>query len=78
MRKVASIGGLTPPDQAVPETIKIIESMLDKARSGEIRSIAIVGVKANQSVVSCWHSEEQFHTLLGAASWLSYRMNEGS
>lgn len=75
--KVASIGGITPPDQAVPETIKVLEDMLAKARSGEIRSVAVVGVKANENVISAWHSESQYYTLLGAASWLAHRMNSG-
>lgn len=76
MEKVVAIGGCTPPDQSVPETVRLLEDMLLKARSGEIRSVAIVGVKTNGHVVSAYHSEDQYYTLLGAASWLAHRMNE--
>lgn len=77
MTNIASLNGLAPPDQSVPETIRLLEEMLEKARSGEIRSVAVVTVKANGNVTSCWHSEDQFHTLLGALSWISHRMNAG-
>lgn len=74
---VVSIGGLTPPDLAVPETVAELEGALLRAKSGELRSVVIVGVKANDNIVSSWHSENQYYTLLGAISWLAHRMNTG-
>ena len=64
--------------QKVPNKGNVeVEQMLEKARSGEIRSVAVVGVKPNHHVFSCWHSEGQYYTLTGGLSWLSHRMNSG-
>ncbi len=75
--KVVSLNGEAVTGQPVPETIELLEQVLEKARSGEIRSVAVVGVKPNYHVFSCWHSEGQYYTLIGGLSWLSHRMNSG-
>lgn len=73
--KVVGIGGAVPVGQAVPETVRVLEEMLARAKRGEIRSVAVVGVTNQDVCVTVWNSDAQYYTLLGAASWLAYRMN---
>lgn len=68
---------MTPPDQAVPETVRLLENFLEMAKTGEIRSIGLVGVKANNHLSTAWHSEGQYYTLVGGMGWFQHRMHQG-
>lgn len=73
--KVVSLAGMTPPDMAVPETVEMLEKMLARAKSGEVRSIAMAALKANGDACTQWHSEGQLFALAGAAGCLTTRMH---
>lgn len=73
--KVVGLNGNIPQGQAVPETVRVLEEMLARAKRGELRSVAIVGVTDQDNCLTVWNSDNQYYTLLGAASWLAYRMN---
>lgn len=74
--KVVSIGDMTPPDTAVPETVALLERMLARAKSGELRSVAVAGVKANGGAVTEWNHEAQFFALAGSVAWLQHRLHQ--
>jgi hypothetical protein len=76
MNKIKSIDGSTPAGMVVPETVELLERALEKAKSGELRSVAIAGIKQNSNALTQWHSEGELFALCGAVSWLSSRMVE--
>lgn len=74
MNNVKSIDGSTPVGVAVPETIALLERTLERAKSGELRSVAIAGITQNGYATTEWHSEGELFALCGAVTWLSSRI----
>lgn len=75
MDKVKSIhGGITPAGKSVEKVIQVLEETLERAKSGEIRSVAIAGVCANHSVTTTWAHEDQIFALLGGLAYLQGRI----
>lgn len=74
MNNVKHLYGSTPPNEPVPEVVALAEDMLAQAKAGSLRSMAVVGVRSNNHVMTAWHEEGQYFTVLGGLSWLSQRM----
>ncbi len=74
MSNVKSIHGTSVPGQPVPEVVDLLEDMLEEARSGSLRSVAMVGVKESNEVLTYYHSEDNFFTLLGGVACLQSRL----
>lgn len=74
MSNVKHLYGNTPPNEPVPEVVELAEDMLAQAKAGTLRSLAVVGVRSNNHVMTAWHEEGQYFTVLGGLSWLSQRM----
>ena len=74
--KVVSLLGNAIPGEAAQGTVELIEEMLAKAKSGEIRSIAVAAIKANGNATTRWSHESEFIALTGAVSWLLHRMHQ--
>lgn len=67
------------PEEPVPEVVLQLESLLDRARKGEIRCIAFA-VATNEDFGAGWTTEGTEKAtlkakILAAASLLSFRMN---
>lgn len=56
------------------ETIKILEHLLENARSGEIQEVVVVAVQADGDLSFDWSSLFDKHKILGAISVLQYRI----
>ena len=74
MSNVKSIHGSAIPGQPVPEVVEMLEDMLEEARSGSLRSVAMVGVRESNEVLTYYHSEDNFFTLLGGVACLQSRL----
>lgn len=61
-----------------PDVVSLLMEMLQKARRGEIESIAIVTVDPNGTVGSCWEqgAAGNFHQLSSGALMLACRFGE--
>ncbi len=74
MNNVKSLHGVAIPGEPVPEVVSLLEDMLKEAKSGSLRSIAVAGIQANNHVVTAWHEEGNYFSLIGALAWLSQRL----
>lgn len=61
-----------------PDVVALLMEMLQKARRGEIESVAIVTVDPNGTVGSCWEQgiAGNFHQLSSGALMLACRFGE--
>ena len=74
-KKVVSLTGQhTPATEPVEDVVRKIEEFLVKAKSGEIRSVAIAAVTEDQRTLTVYDSENQIFQLMGAISYLSTRI----
>jgi hypothetical protein len=65
-----------PPHEApVKVVVEMLEDMLARAKSGEIRSAAVVAVNADDGVTTAHAGDGRPVTLLGAVHRLSYYLN---
>lgn len=62
------------PLEPVPETIQVLERMLERAKAGEVRSVAMVATRGNRDVVTDWSNNNEFFALMGGVDWLKHRM----
>ena len=67
-------GGITPKGQPVEQVVAVLEEALARAKSGELRSVALAGVCANHSVTTTWAHEDQIFALLGGLAYLQGRI----
>lgn len=63
------------PEPASESVISTIEAILERARLGEISSVAICVVNRDGSTGAIWSEAPTIGLLLGAADRLSYLMN---
>jgi hypothetical protein len=58
-RNVTSLfgGEVAPSGQPVPEVVAFLENLLDRAKSGDIRAIAVAYVKDNGKTSAGWERE---------------------
>jgi len=64
--------------EPVPGTIELLESLLVMAKEGTLRSVAVAFTKHERQIVTDWHSNNEFFTLIGGVAWLQKRMLDGS
>jgi hypothetical protein len=59
MSKVISLSGqkVNPPGQPVPEVIDFLERILARAKSGDIRAVAVAYVRGNGMTADGWYSD---------------------
>lgn len=72
-KNVHTLSGVTLATEPVPETIKHLEAVLELARQGVVRSVAIVSVGEMPycKVNYWWHSEGQGPDLYTGVNMLS-------
>lgn len=67
---------VTAPNEPVPEVVEVLESLLERARAGDIRAIRY-GIVVSGSFASAWTTEGTENCkdkLLSAVALLSHRM----
>lgn len=67
---------LVKSNQSVPGVVQLLEEILERAKAGEIRSIAIAGVTLARGSTTAWHHENDCFTLAGVVGSLNYRIQE--
>lgn len=73
--KVVSLkAGTTPEGQPVERVVQLLENALKRAKSGELRSIAIAGVCGNHDATTAYEHEDHIFALLGALNYLQARI----
>lgn len=55
------------------KVVKLLEGFLERAKAGELRSIALVGLNPEGSV-SAWHHDNELQALLGAVLVVQHRI----
>lgn len=63
------------PESVSPDLIMTIEELLEKARAGELSSVAVAYVYRDGTIGRGWSTPPCFGALLGAVSRLQHRMN---
>lgn len=73
MSNVRLLSGLNPeaPDQVL---VDMLEDMLSEAKSGSLRSVAIVGVRGTGEITTAYHNGANYFTLLGGVTLIQTRM----
>lgn len=66
--------GTDIPGQQNDAVVAILENMLERAKSGEVVSIAISGYTADDGIVSVFHSGNHLFALLGAIDYCKLRV----
>ena len=75
MSKIIQLPGApTLQGEAVQSVVYMLEQLLDQAKDGKIRSMAVAFVDDKADVKTNWENEENFFKLMGAVSYLSHRM----
>lgn len=74
--KVVSLSGAAIPGEPSEAAIEVVEQLLEKVKSGEIRSVAFAAIKANGSGYTQWRHEGEFFALASSVSWLLHRMHQ--
>jgi hypothetical protein len=77
--KVVSLWrGIAPPVPIVqPEIVECIESLLKKAKEGQITGIAYAIVKPSNSIGTCWVGKCDQHLLIAGVRALDHRIMSG-
>jgi hypothetical protein len=63
------------PEGVSPDLIETIEQLLEKAKAGEISSVAVAFVYRDGTIGRDWSTPPSFAALLGAVTRLAHRMN---
>lgn len=71
-------GGTVPPGEPVKAAVELLENLLVKAKSGELRAVAVSYMLGERRIVTDWHSDTDYFALIGGVGWLHQRMLEGS
>lgn len=74
MTNVKSIDGRTVQGQPVERVVELLENALKRAKSGELRSVAIAGICANFDATTAYEHEDHIFSLLGAVTYLQGRI----
>lgn len=84
--KVVGLRGRIPEGEAVPNVVGLLESLLQRAKAGEIRAVAYAMVQHDASVATGWEKPGgeqaksmsiESHGLGNAILTLSYRYGAG-
>jgi hypothetical protein len=67
-------GASLPMGEPAPDTIKLLEELLERARSGDLRSIAVAYTVGDHAMRTDWNNEHEFMELIGGVAWLQSRM----
>lgn len=75
MSNVFSIEG-KPVEGATPnrETVEFLESLVERAKTGDIKAVAIAMITEADGAVTCYVSSNRKFSLIGAVSWLHQRL----
>lgn len=65
---------LTPPLDATPQVVDLLERMLERAKRGEVLGIAIVAEVQGRIVSTGYHVNDAFR-MIGALRWLESRIS---
>lgn len=65
---------ITPNGQPVELVVELLEDLLKRAKTGEVRAVAVAGVCQNGSVTSAYQHENHIFALLGGLTYLSGRI----
>lgn len=63
------------PEPVGEGIVETLEEVLERAKAGEVSSVAIAYVLRDGAVCSTWSAPPCFGTLLGAVHRLAHRMN---
>lgn len=74
MAELTTIEGRTRPARINAEIVKILEDMLDAAKTGKIESVVLVVLHADGDVETICPTNDNFHKLLGGISQLQFNM----
>lgn len=75
MSNVKQLPGAPTPDNApVPETVALIEKMLDLAKKGDIRSVAVAYTLDGRGTITNWHNNNEFYVLMSSVAVLHHEM----
>lgn len=67
---VVALTGLTEPKKdaaGVTEVVDLLDGLLAQARRGELRGIAVAGVRSNGAATRAWAQEDKASSTLAAA-----------
>jgi hypothetical protein len=59
---------------ADPETLRVLEQLVEDARSGSLRALAYVGVTSERAINTNWIGHCDKHTLIAGTSMLNHRV----
>ena len=76
MGDVKTIDGTTPLGQPCLKTIAELEKLLERAKKGEIRSLAVAATLTDHHFFTTWEVEDSTAQLLGAVNHLAWRIND--
>lgn len=75
--KVTSLfGDPITKDEPVPEVVALLEDMLARAKSGELRTAVIAGATSDNCIVSGFVVQDCLFTTMGALAYLTRRVGE--
>lgn len=75
--KVTSLfGDQIAPDEPVPEVVSLLEDMLARAKSGELRTACIAGATIDNCVISGFVVQDHLFTTMGALAYLTRRVGD--
>lgn len=74
MSNIKSIDGRTVEGQPVARVVDLLEKALARAKTGELRSVAIAGVLGNHDATTAYEHEDHIFALLGSVSYLQARI----
>lgn len=58
----------------MPETVELIEKMLELAKKGDIRSVAVAYTLDGRGTITNWHNNNEFYVLMASVSVLHHEM----
>ena len=71
---LAAVKLSTRPDQHSEEAASVLAQHLERAKAGEVVSVALVTLNRDGSTSSHWSSSDDFQPLIGGVSILAHRM----
>ena len=74
MSNVVGLNGITPlePNGADPDIVELLEHYLDKARSGEVVAIGVLGVFRSDHVFTNSRGRNKRHVLVACCEYLKH------
>lgn len=69
-------GAPLPEGSVIPQTVALLEELLEKARTGEVKSVAMAYIDGAGDVSTRWAHNKEWWALQGAVAQLLHRMCE--